>query len=427
MAGQKHTPTFPSKRSRPQNLCIFVSLRERAHACAIQVMEHFARLWRVYRDPMLLPSDLAQAIAALQSEGGRLLVCHTALFLLYVLLKYGPWREAFCAAATAHGLTGNQDASEPVLRPKLLALILRETALRMNRVPLGSWGTNAGRNTSHHMGGAMAMRRLGVVSFSSSGRLQLGCTTWRLEPMENIIPAASDVLWAGRQLHPIQFRLPRDALGWEECAGYIADTLKESKVAGGNYVPLWVARVLLLPGAQVFIRVCECACVYMYRRMCVCVCGSSKCWPSACMRACVSVAPVCACEKTFLAAACVCVCVGPPLLAQVVDARPWHRAHCRDQDRRPAIRGTLGTIRGCHTPRKICAGPGAAPLPRGEALPVRLSPWCLPLFTIQRPARAALDVVVPLCGQGHLQPQNFARIPQPPRCAARVQLTCLCG
>ena len=184
-------------------------------ACS-QVQRQLAALFRVYSTPSLHPSDLSDAMQALRGPAQEMLICHTGLHIVYVLLKYGPWRSAFVRAAGAAGFTGSQQDNEPILNAVRVSSVLRSTVLSMHKVCLGKWVQNVGRGMAYHSGGILAMKRLGLVSCCSKSGvspedgawLQFNHSIWRFNKPESYMRNLEDLLWVGKQVHNLQHRLP---------------------------------------------------------------------------------------------------------------------------------------------------------------------------------------------------------------------------
>lgn len=106
-----------------------------------------------------------------------------ALRLIVVMLKYGPWREAFIAAWQAASKSSGVAVAElhRQQRARLLLRALQGMCQRMNGVDDELWRTSLGRNISHINGPLATLIGFGVVFRCPGARgLWLGLQSKRL-------------------------------------------------------------------------------------------------------------------------------------------------------------------------------------------------------------------------------------------------------
>jgi hypothetical protein len=133
------------------------------------LLRHFSSCWAVYRDHRLQPADRTCMVRALQGPHQDLLRYRVELVLIYLGLKFGPWREEFlraCVAAESQG--GFCGWADWERHWQKLYSVLAETVACMDGKKLGAWACNVGRGSMYRSGGILFMKAIGVVAVETS-------------------------------------------------------------------------------------------------------------------------------------------------------------------------------------------------------------------------------------------------------------------
>ena len=147
---------------------------------------------------------------------------------LVIQLKYGPWRgSAMRRWKRRRGGASHRRPASSVKRAQTLMKVLSETAKEVSKekVPR-AWPRNAGRSVSHHSGGVIVLRNLGVLIADESAGMSFRADGTDSESEEPEEGAEAETQWrlprTKEECEAAIVKLQRFIEGWDEIRGEFA-------------------------------------------------------------------------------------------------------------------------------------------------------------------------------------------------------------